>query len=168
LPKGLRVPIIIVQHIPAEFSASFAKRLDAAQGPKVVLATDGTEIEPGTAYLAPGGYHLKLVRRNGKSVVARLDDSRPVQFVKPSADVLFESAAECFGDGLLGVVLTGMGADGAKGAKAIKAAGGRVVVQDEATSVIFGMARAVIKEKAADEVVPLKRIPREIIDFIGG
>lgn len=168
LPKDIRVPIIIVQHIPAEFSPSFAKRLDAAHGPKVVLARDGTAIEPGTAYLAPGGYHLKLIRRNGKGVMARLDDSSPVQFVKPSANILFESAAECFGSGLLGVVLTGMGSDGARGAKAIKTAGGSVIVQDEATSVIFGMARAVINEKAADHVVPLNRIPHKIIEFIGG
>lgn len=168
LPKDMRIPIIIVQHIPPEFSPSLAKRLEAAKGPKVVLATDGTVIEPGTAYLAPGGYHLRLERRNGKGVVARLDDSSPVQFVKPSANILFESAAICFGEGLLGVVMTGMGSDGARGAKAIRAAGGRVIVQDEATSVIFGMARAVVKEKAADEVVSLDKIPHRIIEFAGG
>lgn len=168
LPKNLRVPVMIVQHLPPEFAPSFAKRLDAAKGPRVVLAVDGTVIEPGTAYLAPGGYHLRLERRNGRSVVARLEDSPPVQFVKPSANVLFESAARCFGDGLLGIVMTGMGSDGAQGAKAVRAAGGRVIVQNEATSVIFGMARAVINEKAADDIVPLDRIPREIIEFAEG
>lgn len=168
LPKNMRVPIIIVQHIPAEFSPSLAKRLEAAHGPKVMLAADGTVIEPGNAYLAPGGYHLRLEKRNGKGVVARLDDSDPVQYVKPSANILFESAARCFGDGLLGIVMTGMGSDGARGAKAIRAAGGRVIVQDETTSVIFGMARAVIKEKAADDIVPLDRIPHRIIEFAEG
>lgn len=168
LPKNLRIPIIIVQHIPAEFSPSLAKRLNAANGPKVTLATDGIRIDPGTAYLAPGGYHLKLENRNGKGVVARLDDSSPVQFVKPSANILFESAASCYGEGLLGVVMTGMGSDGARGAKAVRAVGGRVIVQNEATSVIFGMARAVIKEKAADEVVPLDKIPHKIIEFAEG
>ena len=168
LPKNINAPIMIVQHIPAEFSPSFAKRLDAANGPKVVLAVEGTVIEPGTAYLAPGGYHLKLDKKAGKGVIARLEDSLPVQFVKPSANVLFESASSCYRDGLLGVVMTGMGSDGAKGAKAVKAAGGRVIVQDEATSVIFGMARAVINEKAADDVVPLEKIPEKIMAFIEG
>ena len=165
LPKKLHAPIVIVQHIPSEFSQSLAKRLDAAGGPKVMLATDGTAPEPGKAYLAPGGYHTKLeAGRNGK-VVVRLEDSEPVQFVKPSANVLFESASRCYGKGLLGVVMTGMGSDGAQGARAIRAAGGRVVAQDEASSVIFGMARAVIAEKAADEVVPLEKIPERIVSF---
>lgn len=168
LPRTISCPVFIVQHIPAEFSSSFAKRLDAAKGPRVALATDGTVIEPGTAYLAPGGYHLKLQRKDRGRVVARLDDSSPVQFVKPSANVLFESAAECYGDRLLGVVLTGMGSDGAQGARAIKKSGGRVIAQDEASSVIFGMAKAVIEAKAADEVVPLERIPQSIMEFAEG
>jgi len=168
LPKNIRASIMIVQHLPAEFSPSFAKRLDAANGPKVVLAIDGTVIEPGTAYLAPGGFHLRVEMRNRKGVVAKLDEGTPVQFVKPSANVLFESAAKCYGDRLLGVVMTGMGSDGAQGAKVIRAAGGRVIVQDEETSVIFGMAKAVITEKAADEVVPLEKIPQKIIEFIEG
>lgn len=165
LPKKIHAPIVIVQHIPAEFSQSLAKRLDAAGGPKVSLATDGTVPEPGRAYLAPGGYHLKLQAGSSGRIVARLEDSEPVQFVRPSANVLFESASRCYGKGLLGVVMTGMGSDGAQGAKAIRAAGGRVIAQDEASSVIFGMARAVIAEKAADEVVPLERIPERIVDF---
>lgn len=168
LPKGIGAPILIVQHIPPEFSPSFAKRLDAAKGPRVALATDGTVIQPGMAYLAPGGYHLKLVRKSREKVVARLDDGAPVQFVKPSANVLFESAAECYGDRLMGVVLTGMGSDGAQGARAIKRAGGRVIAQDEQSSVIFGMAKAVIDAKAADAVVPLDSIPQSIIDFTEG
>jgi two-component system chemotaxis response regulator CheB len=168
LPKNIRASIMIVQHLPAEFSPSFAKRLDAANGPKVVLAIDGTVIESGTAYLAPGGFHLRVEMRNRKGVVAKLDEGTPVQFVKPSANVLFESAAKCYGDRLLGVVMTGMGSDGAQGAKVIRAAGGRVIVQDEESSVIFGMAKAVITENAADEVVPLEKIPQKIIEFIEG
>lgn len=168
LPKNIGAPILIVQHIPSEFSPSFAKRLDAAKGPRVILATDGTVIEPGKAYLAPGGYHLKLERKSREKVVARLDDGPPVQFVKPSANVLFESAAECYGGRLLGIVLTGMGSDGAQGAKAIRKAGGKVIAQDEASSVIFGMAKAVIDAKAADDVVPLERMPQKIVEFIEG
>ncbi len=168
LPRNIPVPLLVVQHIPAEFSPSFAKRLDAANGPRVKLATDGTVIEPGMAYLAPGGLHLRLEPSGGKGAVARLDESEPVQFVRPSANVLFESAARCYGERLLAVVLTGMGSDGAQGARAIKAAGGRVIVQDEASSVIFGMAKAVIDEKAADEAVPLSKMPEKIMQFIEG
>lgn len=168
LPRNIPASILIVQHLPTEFSLSFAKRLDAANGPRVVLATDGISIGPGMAYLAPGGHHLKIELKNRKSVVARLDDSAPVQFVRPSANVLFESAAKCFGERLLGVVMTGMGSDGAQGAKAIRAAGGHVIAQDEASSVIFGMAKAVIDDKAADEVVPLDKISERIMRFIEG
>jgi two-component system chemotaxis response regulator CheB len=96
----------------------------------------------------------------------RLDDSRPVQFVRPSADVLFESAARCYGDRLLAVIMTGMGMDGTNGAKAVKSAGGRVIVQDESTSVIFGMPKAVLDSGMADQVVPLKDIPVRIVEFL--
>jgi two-component system chemotaxis response regulator CheB len=165
LPRAIPAPVFIVQHLPAEFSASFAKRLDSAKGPRVVVATDNDHIEKGVAYLAPGGKHLKIEReRSGFTTV--LDDSDPVQFVKPSANVLFESAANCFGENLMVVILTGMGSDGAAGARAVGSAGGRVVVQDEPSSVIFGMAKAAIDSKAAHQVVPLEAIPQEIIRFL--
>lgn len=168
LPRSLPASVFIVQHIPAEFSDSLAKRLDGANGPQVRLAGDGHVVEPGIAYLAPGGHHLKVVRRGADRTVMRLDEGEPVQFVRPSADVLLESAAECYGSGLMAVIMTGMGSDGAKGARAVKAAGGRVVVQDEATSVIFGMARAALAQGAADEAVPLGAIPLRVIKFIEG
>lgn len=168
LPKGIPAPIYVVQHLPAEFSSSFASRLNSANGPEVLLAKDGDIAVPGNAYLAPGGLHLKLAPRNGDRVVLRLEDSEPVQFVRPSADVLLESAAKLYGSGLMAVIMTGMGADGARGARAVKAARGTVVVQDEATSVIFGMAKAVIAGGAADEVVPLGAIPRRVMQFIEG
>jgi len=97
----------------------------------------------------------------------RLDESMPpVQFVKPSADVLFESASICFGPRLLAIILTGMGMDGAKGAKAVRAAGGRVLAQDEKTSVIYGMPRAAVNAGAAERAIPLDEIPKEIVRFL--
>ncbi len=166
LPRDFPSPILIVQHIPEDFSVSFAKRLDSANGPRVVLAGDNQKIERGTAYLAPGGRHLTLHWRGASSLVTRLDDSGPVNFVKPSADLLFTSAAECLGEHTLGIVLTGMGSDGTDGALAIRKAGGRIVVQDEPTSVVFGMPRSVISAGAADAILPLDRIPDAIVEFL--
>jgi two-component system chemotaxis response regulator CheB len=166
LPRDIPAPIFIVQHIPEDFSQSFAKRLDAAKGPRVVLAYNGQRVERGVAYLAPGGRHLKLNWKGTASLQIELDDSSPVNFVRPSADVLFMSAAECESCKILAVVLTGMGYDGARGAAAVRSAGGRVIVQDEKTSVVFGMPRSVIGAGAADLVLPLEEIPRAIVEFL--
>jgi len=166
LPRDFPAPIFIVQHIPENFSVSFAKRLDSARGPKVVLAEDEKRIEQGTAYLAPGGRHMKLSWRGATSLITRLDDGPPVNHVRPSADVLFMSAAECLGEHTLGIVLTGMGYDGADGAVAIRKAGGKVVAQDEKSSIVFGMPRATIESGAADEVLPLDAIPQAIVKFL--
>jgi two-component system chemotaxis response regulator CheB len=166
LPRELPAPIFIVQHIPEDFSESFAKRLDAAKGPKVVLAIDGQKVERGVAYLAPGGRHLRVEWKGASTMLIRLDDSGPVNFVKPSADVLFSSAAGCRACRTLAIVLTGMGSDGTRGAMAIRRAGGRVIVQDERTSIVFGMPRAVIDSGSADQVLPLEDIPKAIVEFL--
>ncbi len=166
LPSDLPAPIFIVQHIPEDFSVSFARRLDSAKGPRVVLAIDGQRVERGVAYLAPGGRHLKLKWKGAMTLQTQLDDGAPVNFVKPSADILFESAADCLPNQTLAVVLTGMGSDGMEGARAIKKSGGKVIVQDEQSSIVFGMPRAVIDEGIADEVLPLEEIPRAIIEFL--
>jgi two-component system chemotaxis response regulator CheB len=166
LPSNLPAPIFIVQHIPEEFSVSFARRLDSAKGPRVVLAIDGQRVERGVAYLAPGGRHLRLKWKGAMTLQTQLDDGAPVNFVKPSADILFESAADCLPNQILAVVLTGMGSDGTEGAKAIKNAGGKVIVQDEQSSIVFGMPRAVIEEGIADKVLPLEEIPKAIIEFL--
>lgn len=168
LPGNLPIPLFIVQHLPTEFAESFARRLDAARGPNVMVARDGERVTNGMAYLAPGGKHLLVEGRAAAAPTMRLDDGEPVQYVKPSVDVLFRSAAECFGDHTLGIILTGMGSDGVRGSKAIKASGGRVIVQDEASSVIYGMARGVVGSGAADLVLPLEDIPKEIIRFTEG
>jgi len=166
LPKELPAPAFIVQHIPAEFSNSLAKRLSSANGPKVVLAGDERRAEKGTAYLAPGGMHLKIARKGAYNLVMMLSDESPVNFVKPSADVLFKSAADCLGANALGVVLTGMGVDGAAGAHAIKLAGGQVLVQDEQSSLAYSMPRAVIRADAGTKVLPLESIAEHIVKFL--
>jgi two-component system chemotaxis response regulator CheB len=166
LPHNIPAPIFVVQHLPAVFSESFSKRLNSIKGPRTVVASDNQKAMRGFAYLAPGNHHLVLSECSKQTAMMNLDDSQPVQFVRPSADVLFESAARCFGDRLLAVVLTGMGMDGTNGAKAVKRAGGKVIVQDEDTSVIFGMPKAVLDAGAADMVVPLKDIPVRIVEFL--
>lgn len=166
LPASLPAPIFIVQHIPEDFSVSFAKRLDGAKGPRVVLAFDGQKVERGVAYLAPGGRHLKVGCKGASAMTVFLDDGKPVNFVKPSADVLFTSAAGCATCHTLAVILTGMGSDGANGAMAVKKAGGKVIVQDERTSIVFGMPRAAIDAGAADQILPLEEIANAIVEFL--
>ncbi len=166
LPKNLPASMFIVQHIPSEFSTLFAKRLDALLGPSVELASDRAFVETNKTYLAPGGRHLILEPKERKGIMMKLDDGPPVQFVRPSANILFESAARCYGQKLMGIVLTGMGSDGARGAGIIKRYGGSVIVQNEESSVMFGMAKATIGAGAVDEVLPLEAIPSRIIDFI--
>jgi len=168
LPRELPAFIFIVQHIPQDFSASFAKRLDAARGPKVVMASDGLIAEKGVAYLAPGGRHIRIGWKGATTLIIKLDDGAPVNFVKPSADILFRSAADCMGASVLGIILTGMGSDGADGAKAIRAKGGRILVQSEQSSVAASMPKAVIQAGAADKIVSLEDISREIIRFLEG
>jgi len=166
LPKELPAPIFIVQHLPSEFSQSFARRLSAAKGPRVELAGEGQKSQKGVGYVAPGGKHLTISWKGATSLLMSLDDGDPVNFVKPSVDVLFKSAAESLGESVLAIVLTGMGEDGTNGALAIKNCGGRVVVQDEATAVAPGMPNSVLEAGAADKVVPLEKIPEEIVRFL--
>ena len=166
LPRDIPAAIFVIQHLPPMFSGSFSKRLNSVKGPRAVVATNDQKAMRGFAYVAPGGHHLVLTECTKGSAFMKLDKSRPVQFVRPSADVLFESAAKCFGERLLAVVLTGMGMDGANGARAVKSAGGKVIIQDESTSVIFGMPKAVLDSGVADVVAPLKDIPAQIIKFL--
>lgn len=166
LPRDLPASFIVVQHLPPEFSASFAKRLDAAKGPRVVVACEGDRVEKGVAYLAPGGRHLKLGWKGATSLVIRLDDGEPVNFVRPSVDVLFRSAAESLRENLMAIILTGMGADGTAGAMVVKASGGRVVVQDEHTSVAYSMPKSAIDAGLVDQILPLEKIAEEIVKFL--
>jgi two-component system, chemotaxis family, protein-glutamate methylesterase/glutaminase len=154
--------VLITQHMPPGFTTSYAKRLDSLCKIRVSEALDGERILPGHAYLAPGGFHLS-VERSGSNYIARVRDGEPVNRHKPSVEVLFESAARVVGPNALGVMLTGMGADGARAMRAMRDAGSWNVCQDEATCVVFGMPREAIACGAADEVLPLQHIAAALI-----
>ncbi len=166
LPKEITAPLFIVQHIPAEFSRSLTQRLSSANGPKVELARSDLRAEKGMAYLAPGGYHLKVTWKGATSLIMKLSEDPPINFVRPSADVLFKSAAESLGENALAIVLTGMGSDGAAGARAVKHAGGKVLVQDEQSSLAFSMPRSVMEAGADPEILPLEEIAEHIVTFL--
>ena len=155
--------VVITQHMPPGFTKSYATRLDGLCRIRVKEATDGERVLPGHAYIAPGGLHLS-VERSGANYIARVRDGEPVNRHKPSVEVLFESAARVVGPNALGVMLTGMGADGARAMKAMKDAGSWNICQDEASCVVFGMPREAIAHGAAHEVLPLQRIAPALID----
>jgi two-component system chemotaxis response regulator CheB len=161
LPATLPVPILVVQHMPPVFTRQFAQRLDRLCPLTVVEAVDGTPLAPGTVHLAPGDHHLRI-RRSGRGLVTALDQAPPENFCRPAVDPLFRSAVETLDGAVLGVVLTGMGSDGRLGAGRIREGGGAVVVQDQATSVVWGMPGAVATAGLADEVLPLDRVAEAI------
>jgi two-component system chemotaxis response regulator CheB len=167
LPAALPVPILLVQHMPPVFTRQFAQRLDRLCALRVVEATDGVPLEPGTVHLAPGDHHL-VVRAGARGLTTGLNQAPPENFCRPAVDPLFRSAVTAYDGAVLGVVLTGMGADGRNGAGEIRAHGGTVVVQDQATSVVWGMPGAVSQAGYADETLPLDRIPEAITRLIAG
>lgn len=157
--------IVISQHIPAAFSEPFAKRMDTVSQMTVMQAVDGQQILPGHVYIAPGDKHL-LVVRDGARYVCRLNDGPPVNRHKPSVDVMFRSVAQNVGVNAIGVLLTGMGADGAQGLKEIQEAGAPTIAQDQKTSVVWGMPGEAVKLGAADKVLALDAIPKNILDVV--
>ncbi|MFQ6689770.1 chemotaxis response regulator protein-glutamate methylesterase, partial [Bordetella pertussis] len=159
--------ILITQHMLAGFTRSFAQRLDALCAVTVREASDGERVLPGHVYLAPGGETHMRLGRSGANYVIGLQASEPVNRHRPSVDVLFHSAAEAAGGNAIGVILTGMGKDGAAGLLAMKRAGARTMAQDEASCVVFGMPREAIALGAADEVVPLADISERILTRLG-
>lgn len=154
--------ILITQHMPPGFTTSYAKRLDSLSRIRVREAVDGERVLPGHAYLAPGGLHLS-VERSGANYIARVRDGEAVNRHRPSVAVLFESAARVVGPNALGVMLTGMGADGAQAMRAMHDAGSFNICQDEASCIVFGMPREAIRLGAAHEVLPLSRIAGALI-----
>lgn len=156
--------IAIVQHMPPGFTATFARRLDDQCALHVREAKDGDPFLVGQALLAPGDHHLEI-RRNGARYVAAVHRSPPVNRHRPSVDVLFHSVAKNAGRNALGVILTGMGADGALGLRAMRDAGAATFAQDEATSVVFGMPHEAIKAGGAERVLPLNEIARAVLDW---
>jgi len=167
LPGSLAVPVLVTQHMPPVFTRLYAQRLDKVSALTVVEATDGQPVVAGTVYIAPGDYHLEVVRR-GATLVTKLHQGPAENFCRPAVDVMIRSAVAAFGGELLAVILTGMGSDGKLGCKAVADAGGQVVVQDEATSVVWGMPGAVAREGIADEVLPLGSIPDAVLRRLGG
>src|SRR5690554_1670237 len=159
--------IMITQHMPAGFTKSFVQRLDNLCAVQVHEAEDGQRVLPGHVYLAPGGVaHMKLAR-SGANYIVQLDYGEPVNRHRPSVDVLFHSAAEVAGRNAVGVLLTGMGKDGARGMLAMKQAGAITFAQDEASCVVFGMPREALHIGAADEAVPLSEISERILASAG-
>ncbi len=155
--------IMITQHMPPGFTRNYAARLDGLCSITVKEASDGERVLPGHAYIAPGGLHLS-VERSGANYIARVADGEPVNRHKPSVEVLFLSAARVVGPNALGVMLTGMGADGARAMKVLRDAGSWNLVQDEASCVVFGMPKEAIAAGAAHEVLPLREIGPRLIE----
>jgi two-component system chemotaxis response regulator CheB len=159
--------ILIVQHMPEMFTASFAKRLDGLCQMRVKEAEHGEKVLPGTAYLAPGHSHLSLRRVVG-GYVCELAQSEPVNRHRPAVDVLFHSAAKQVGANALGVILTGMGKDGAQGLLAMKQAGAWTIGQDQESCVVYGMPREAAAIGALDDVAPLKEIGQRVLSRLRG
>jgi two-component system, chemotaxis family, protein-glutamate methylesterase/glutaminase len=166
LPSGLDAAVLVVQHMPAGFTASLASRLNALSRLPVAEARHGDRIEHGRVYVAPGGLHMRVTDVSGIPVIA-LEQTPPIWGVRPSADPLFRSAAQRFGASLVGVVLTGMGRDGAEGLRAIRDRGGYAIVQDKETSIVYGMPQAALAMAGADRMLPLPDIAAEIASAVG-
>ena len=166
LPAGFPIPIVVVQHMPPGFTRPLAERLDASSQIDVVEGVDGMLLAPGQAIIAPAGKELRL-RRGSGGVRVVLDDDPRASLHVPSVDVMASSVADVFGAGALGVILTGMGHDGVAGLKVIKARGGFVLGQDEATCVVYGMPRAAAVAGLVDRVVPLHAVPRALCELTG-
>lgn len=163
LPADLAAGVLVAQHMPGGFTAAMAERLNARSQLQVREAGRGDPITCGLVLISPGGRHLTVSRQHR----ARISDDEPVWGVRPAADLLLRSAAEVFGADSVGVVLTGMGRDGAEGVRAVREAGGQTMAQDEATSVIYGMPKVALEEGGAEMSVPLPQIAERIVEMVG-
>lgn len=167
LPRDLPVPIVVVQHMPPTFTRLLAERLSARGNVPVREAQAGDVLAPGRAWLAPGDYHMQVVRQGVRYVVA-LNQEEKENSCRPAVDVLFRSVAQAYGPHVLAVVLTGMGQDGLRGCMALRHAEAQVLAQDEATSVVWGMPGAVARAGLADKVLPLSDLASEIVRRVSG
>jgi two-component system chemotaxis response regulator CheB len=165
IPADLPVPIVITQHMPPVFTRMFAERLDRSTPLHVVEATDGMELTPGWAYIAPGDSHLVLHRR-GTQTLTQLSGAPPENSCRPAVDVMFRSVAALYGASAFATILTGMGQDGRGGAKVLRDGGAEILAQDEATSVVWGMPGAVVGAGLADEILPLDRIAAFLVNRV--
>jgi len=166
-PALQRVPVLVVQHMPPIFTRVFAEHLSAQTGAPAHEPAHGERLTPGRIYVAPGGRHMGLSRDGGGASV-RLDDGAPVNFCRPAVDVLFHDAAAIFGAATLAVVLTGMGSDGLNGAHALSEAGATIVVQDEASSTVWGMPGAIAKAGIANDVLSLDAVAPALRALLAG
>jgi two-component system chemotaxis response regulator CheB len=160
-------PVLITQHMPPTFTTILAEILERASGRPAHEAVDGEALRAGRIYIAPGGRHLRAVRRGGTPAVV-LDDGAPINFCKPAVDPMFSSAAEAWGNANLALVLTGMGSDGTRGAADVVAAGGSVIAQDEETSVVWGMPGSVTRAGLCAAVLPIDQIAAKLTNLFGG
>ena len=165
VPPDFPIPILIVQHMPPLFTRLLAERLQASTSLKVEEAAEGSALTAGKIVIARGDYHMRL-RNNGKGLVLALDQAPPENSCRPAVDVLFRSVGETFGPAALGVILTGMGQDGFRGSQVLKAAGGFMIAQDEASSVVWGMPGTVVAAGLADCVVSLENVVPEVLKRI--
>jgi len=169
LPSNFPAALLVVQHMPAKFTRSLAERLNRTSEILVKEAEEGDVIEPGTAYVAPGDFHMTVEKTmiDGLSKgVIHLNQGPLVHSLRPSVDVTMKSVAEVYGKNVVGIILTGMGRDGAEGMRAIKRRKGKTIAQDEATSLIFGMPREVIEKGDADCVLPVFKISQGIVQLL--
>lgn len=155
LPADLAIPVFIVQHMPEGFTASFAARLDANAKVSVKEAKDGEAIKPGHVYVAPGDYHMQIAGN-----MIRLSQEKKLHGVRPAVDILFESAVQEYGGHITAIILSGMGKDGTRGMQAVKAAGGRTIVQDEASCVVYGMPGSAMKAGVVDYCADIPELCR--------
>ncbi|MFH1216841.1 MAG: chemotaxis response regulator protein-glutamate methylesterase [Pseudomonadota bacterium] len=165
LPKNLRVPVVIVQHMPPVFTKALADSLNQKSLVNVIEAQGDERLEAGNVYIAPGGKQMKVVKKASGEFL-QLTDDPPENHCKPAADYLFRSVSAIYGNRALGVIMTGMGADGVKGLRLMKQQGSQVIAQDEASCVVFGMPMEAIKAGVTDVVVPLNQISAEIVNRV--
>lgn len=165
LPAGLDAAVLVVQHMPAGFTGSLATRLDTMSRLSVTEARHGDRVAHGRVYIAPGGFHMRVTEVHGMPIIA-LEQTPPIWGVRPSADPLFRSVASRFGASVVGVVLTGMGRDGAEGLRAIRDRGGYAIVQDKETSIVYGMPAAALATAGADRTLPLSYVADEIVSAV--
>jgi two-component system chemotaxis response regulator CheB len=162
-----KAPVLIAQHMPPTFTTVLAEHLARASGRPAAEAKHGEPVRAGRIYLAPGGFHMRVSRRDGDAVIV-LDDGPRINSCKPAVDALFDSAAATWGQWNLGLVLTGMGSDGARGAAQLVAAGAHVIVQDESTSIVWGMPGSVAQAGLASAVLPLSQIGPRVLRLFAG
>jgi two-component system chemotaxis response regulator CheB len=162
IPESFGVPIVIVQHMPENFTHYLASRLDSKCSIRVHEAAAGDRLAPGHAWLAQGNHHMELKRSSDSVEIVTTSDA-PVNSCRPSVDVLLKTVVGCYGAAALAVILTGMGQDGLRGSELVRAAGGRVLAQDQATSVVWGMPGQVANAGLAEAVLPIDAIGGEIV-----